>query len=92
MTKKLIILTTVCLALAQYPLPAADAISGPVYDAAGRLIAYQYSDGTRDLYTYDATWRLVTFESRSGEITRYAYKNDGSMMTLKPDGTTVTSR
>jgi hypothetical protein len=50
-----------------------------IYDAEGHLVAYQYPDGRRDLYTYDASWHLVKFESRDGALTQYRYAADGTM-------------
>ena len=51
---------------------------GPIYDAQGHLIAYQYADGKRDTYSYDASWRMITFLGRDGTLTHYIYKSDGT--------------
>lgn len=51
----------------------------PIYDEQGHLIAYQYSDGKRDVYSYDASWRIVSFAGRDGKLTRYVYKEDGTV-------------
>lgn len=49
-----------------------------IYGAERHLIAYQYPDGTRDLYSYDSSWRLVKFTSRDGKATEYRYMTDGT--------------
>jgi YD repeat-containing protein len=53
-----------------------------IYDTEGHLIAYQYPDGKRDLYTYDSSWRLVKFTSRDGAVTQYRYDDAGGMQVV----------
>lgn len=57
-----------------------------IYDAEGHLIAYQYPDGKKDLYTYDSAWHLVKFESRDGAVTQYRYAADGTMEAVPVSG------
>jgi len=61
---------------------------GPTYDNQGRMIAYQYADGTRESYAYDSGWRMIRFMDRAGAVTTFKYNSDGSMVTVMPDGTT----
>ena len=46
-----------------------------VFDGAGHLTAYIYSDGSRDLYTYDSQWRIAEFTARNGTVARYQYNS-----------------
>jgi YD repeat-containing protein len=57
-------------------------IQGPVFDAEGHYIAYNYTDGTHDWYTYDSSWRLVAFEGRDGKKTLYVYNADGTIKAI----------
>jgi YD repeat-containing protein len=43
---------------------------GATYDRAGRMIAYTYQDGARDLYAYDSQWRMTSFTDRTGKVTQ----------------------
>jgi YD repeat-containing protein len=60
---------------------------GPIYDREGRMISYQYADGTQESYAYDG-WRMTRFIDRAGNVTTFRYNSDGSVMTVLPDGTT----
>jgi YD repeat-containing protein len=60
----------------------------PVYDSQGRMIAYQYADGTRESYAYDEGGRMIRFTDRGGGVTTFRYMSDGSVVTVLPDGTT----
>jgi YD repeat-containing protein len=62
-------------------------VQGPVYDQAGRLIHYGYTDGSSEDYSYDsASWRMTRFVDRRGGVTTFVYAKDGSMSVVKPDG------
>lgn len=59
---------------------------GPVLDRDGRLVRYQYADGTSESYSYDSEWRMNAFISREGKVMTFIYASDGSMQTVNPDG------
>ncbi len=61
---------------------------GAIYNPVGQLIGYQYADRTRESYTYDEQGRMKTFTDRAGYVTMFIYGSDGSMTTIKPDGST----
>jgi YD repeat-containing protein len=61
---------------------------GPIYDREGRMIMYQYADGTRESYAYDEGGRMIRFTNRGGGVTTFRYMSDGSVVTVLPDGTT----
>jgi YD repeat-containing protein len=55
---------------------------GSVYDRAGRLIAYNYADGTRDLYAYDLQGRMASFIDRVRTKTYFFSSTDNGKTTL----------
>src|SRR6266849_8583252 len=63
---------------------------GPIYDRDGRMIAYKYADGTRDLYTYDSQWRMTSFTDRAGNVTHFLSSSQGADNTMS-ESTTATS-
>ena len=65
--------------------------TGPVFDKEGHKISYRYPDGAHDFYFYDTAWRMLKFVSRDGDTTTYGYLPDGSIVTLKPDGSGATT-
>ena len=68
----------------------ADSDSGK-YDSQGRLITYQYPDGTKESYAYDSQGRMYRFVDRAGGVTTFQYTSGGSVVTVLPDGTTQTN-
>lgn len=77
--RSLLILGSLIAGALQEPNPL---VEGPVFDAEGHYIAYNYADGTHDWYTYDSSWRLIQFEGRDGRRTFYVYKPDGTMQAI----------
>lgn len=57
---------------------AGSASEGAAYDREGRLTAYQYLDGTHELYTYDRQGRMATFTDRAGNLTRFGGGSGGA--------------
>ena len=84
MIRRFLLILSVCAA---GPLYSQSPVSeGPIYDKQGHLIAYQYSDGKRDIYSYDAAWRMISFVGRDGALVRYVYKSDGTVQEIREPG------
>lgn len=66
------------------------ASEAPFYDGEGRLIAYKYGDGTRELYAYDGKSQMTSFVDRAGKVSRFSDSSSGLRATGKSASATAT--
>lgn len=83
------LISTSLLFLATTLVPLVNAgTPGPSYDQqTGRIISYEYPDGTRETYGYDGEGEMITFVDRTGAVTHIKYLADGTVEKVLPDGT-----
>jgi hypothetical protein len=64
---------------------------GPIYNSDGRMIAYNYADGTRELYSYNSEWQMNTFTDRAAKVTYFPLSNSAGGTSTTGNYTTSTS-